>query len=47
MQLQRGAKQRMSVPFERKPSRRYSRRSTFRSNRGGGGASGQVRQGKH
>ena len=37
MQLQRGAKQRMSVPFERKPSRRYSRRSTFRSNRGGSG----------
>ena len=34
MQLQRGAKQRMSVPFERKPSRRYSRRSTFRSARG-------------
>lgn len=33
MQLQRGAKQRMSVPFERKPSRRYSRRSTFRSTR--------------
>ena len=34
MQLQRGAKQRMSVPFERKPSRGYSRRSTFRSARG-------------
>jgi len=30
IQLQRGAKERRSVPFERKPSRRYSRRSTFR-----------------
>lgn len=43
IQLQRGAKERRSVPFERKPSRRYSRRSTFRQSQariqvsGGGG----------
>lgn len=49
IQLQRGAKERRSVPFERKPSRRYSRRSTFRQSQArmqvsGGGTDDHFRR---